>query len=174
MRPAANGDSVRVGWSALDDLERQKVMRRWWEPEPIRMKGEALQDYRRQVAALIEGRWNQLDRRTRALNLASLVSPLSALRTVTWEIARTGPIQYQKMERALFEYRSYFLDFIWERRTSYPDGPPLSELSPFEYTDSDSLSDVLIRNVAPLVLLGCLSLLGFAGAFVAFLRYDVR
>ena len=50
----------------------------------------------------------------------------------------------------------------------------ITDFALFNYQDPDTLSDSISRNLFHILNLMLLAILGFAGAYVAILRYDVR
>ncbi len=64
---------------------------------------------------------------------------------------------------------SHFIQEKWNQPR-----PDASDFVWFTYRDQELLGDCLSRNLFHLLNLVFLAILGFAGAYVAILRYDVR
>jgi len=180
---AGNADAERAAyweqgfrWSQLSPQERGVI---WYQrrvrDEPIRqVERKWLGEYQGRMRALEGNREKQM-RRQRDLAMAlSAVSPLGAVTAVTTNLARTGFSQQERLANAWNTYRSYFYRYIREREAPPGERPDLADFSPFAYRDSETLGEVIAGNAFPLLNLALLAVLGFAGAYVAILRYDVR
>ena len=78
------------------------------------------------------------------------------------------------MEDALNVYLIYLKRFIREKDSLPSRSRVLTDYSQFTYQDGEALGACLSRNTIHILNLGLLAVLGFAGAYVAILRYDVR
>ena len=112
----------------------------------------------------------------------SSLSPLAASSFAVMDLAGVGPLQQEHLQRAIAAYHGDFLRYIWKkekdfkntRRAEGDPEPSLKDFQPFTYSYEESLAEVLNRNLLLLLNLALLTIVGFAGAFVAILRYDVR
>ena len=154
-------------WNALSEPQRQEV--RDHERE-IDEKWDAylysrLKDMQAQ-------RRNQMHRQHDLASVVSSISPLGAVSLVSMDLARTGPVQHERIENALSGYLIYVSQFIQDK--FYRIKSAAMDFSWFTYQDSEGLGECLSRNAFHILNLALLAILGFAGAYVAILRYDVR
>jgi hypothetical protein len=157
--------------------EYQKIlMKHEWEEEPwkysfgymYRNVGETPLELR----DLRVERENQTRRQQNLVAVASSISPFGAISFVSMDIARTGLVQQEKVEKALNAHLIYLSHFIQEK--FYQENPVTTDFSWFTYRDDEALRECLSRNTFHILNLGLLAILGFSGAYVAILRYDVR
>ena len=110
--------------------------------------------------------------------MMSAFSPLGAAGFASMDLAQTGFVQQEKVEDALNAYMIYLSDFIREKeRTEVGDihsGTNLKDITLFTYQDRESVGECLSRNTLQILNLALLAILGFVGAYVTILRYDVR
>lgn len=108
----------------------------------------------------------------------SAVSPFGALRLVSTDLARTGLAQQERVEDALDAYLIHLGAYVRDkmRRTSGGifRGVDLTDFPWFTYRDEEPVGECPARNLFPILNLMLLAILGFAGAYVAILKYDVR
>ena len=137
-----------------------------------------------QVSGLIERNRNRFRQKARLAMGFSRISPVTSMSAAVADLARTGiaqDIHYRDVVRAYqVEYLNYYdtekIDYWF--RVYVPDkyGKPevdLGTLPLFTYR-SEPLSDTLGRIWFDLVLLAVMGVALFAGAYVRFLKYDVR
>ncbi len=117
---------------------------------------------------------NRAQREQRLAMLLSSVSPLGAVSFTSMDLARTGPFQQEEVEAALSVYLTYMARYIQERRAQHWDDRVFTDFVSFVYQSHETLEECLHRNVFHILNLALLAVLGFAGAYVAILRYDVR
>ena len=118
----------------------------------------------------------------------SRFSPASAYKLTAMNLADTGTSLKNEYEDAMKDYRATFTRFVDEKREedrranrgrrgpgSNDDDDPLdlSELPRFEAPEQ-SYSQSVQPTIIDLGILSVFSVLAFAGAFMAFIRYDVR
>jgi ABC-type transport system involved in multi-copper enzyme maturation permease subunit len=180
---AGNADVERAAyweqgfrWSQLVPQERGVI---WYQRRvrdaPIRkIEDKWLGEYRLRMDALEADRQRQMRRQRDLTMVLSGLSPLGAVTAVGTDLARTGFAQQERLENALDAYLSYYYHYIRERETPPGERPDLADFSSFEYRDSETLAEVVTRNAFSLLNLALLAVLGFAGAYVTILRYDVR
>lgn len=155
--------------------------RRFVEPF-VSMTARWRDEYRTRLRGRAQDRSRQLQRQQQLARVLGGVSPLAATTFATMDLARVGAPQEARLEKAISEYHSWYLEFIWQkealfkntrRRRDDPE-PTLDGFQPFVYQESEPVEAVLSRNLLPFANLLLLGLLGFIGAYVAMLRYDVR
>ena len=126
----------------------------------------------------IQEEWRNRGRRQRQLAKAlSALSPMSAATFASMDLARTGIAQHERIEDALGVHHAYLARFIqekWPIDGSLTSAGDLTDFVPFEYHDVETVSESVSRNLVHILNLALLSILGFAGAYVAILKYDVR
>ena len=109
----------------------------------------------------------------RLTGILSSVSPLGALSFASTDLARTGFYHQEQVETALNAYQTYMAGVIQKQWHKWPDWD-LSDYSIFTYRNTDLFEASLSRNAFYILNLALLAILGFAGGYVAILRYDVR
>jgi len=103
-------------------------------------------------------------------------SPASALMFGSMTLALTGPAEYDKFLQSAREYRTVFLSWITAKSMKF-----LTEHEAFDLSDMPrytsirtSLAESVSSAIPDYLVLILLNILFFAGAYVSFLRYDVR
>lgn len=144
-----------------------------------RINAEWDEEYGATLVELLARRRNQMRRQQRLVVALSAFSPLSALSFISMDLARTGLVQQEHIEDAVSTYRTYLTEYVQKKTREATGsniwrGNDLSDYVAFSYRDSDTLADALSRNVYHIISLALLAILGFAGAYVAIVRYDVR
>jgi ABC-type transport system involved in multi-copper enzyme maturation permease subunit len=114
-----------------------------------------------------------------AVNL-SRISPASALMFSSMSLARTGVPEHERFLSSVKAYKPIFTKWINQKIATAP--PPgegqqpkldLSDMPQQEFTP-EVLGDSVTRMLPDLFLMVFLIILFFVGAYVSFLRYDVR
>ena len=111
----------------------------------------------------------------------SLISPASALTFGTMNMARTSLDDHERFLNSIKTYKPVFTKWANDRmmanlRLSSMEAqakPDVSDMPQHEYTPF-SLSDSVQRAIPSMAVLALMIVVFFAGAFVSFLRYDVR
>ncbi len=172
-RDAAQEDYLRgIPGDSFDSLPKEQQIAIRQVREKIDEKWD--REFYSRLKDLQEQRRNQIKSQHRLVMIFSSISPLGAVSFLSMDLARTGFVQQKQIENALSTYLSYVAEFIRANRFLSDEEKSLTDFALFSYRDDESLAASICRNL-PLVLnLVLLSLLGFAGAYVAFLRYDVR
>ncbi len=153
------------------EVKRQQV----WIKEVFERinKGKSWEE----AQAAISSENNKLiaDYRTRFNQLVALsqnitrFSPAAAFTYLATDLAGTGILEEQRLKQAVVAYKN----LIWDKPTD-SDGNIVGEFPAFSYNRS-SISQVLnVGGMSNLVVLILFNALFFAGAYVAFLKYDVR
>ena len=150
-----------------------KELRREWELFSRKDQAKLETEYYPRLRGLLmEERRNQVRRKQNLTVSLSAISPLGAVSFASMDLARTGIFQKEQLENALDDYHLYLGRFLREKLSM--DEVVLADFSLFNYRDTDTLSECLSRNAFHILNLLLLAILGFAGAYVAILRYDVR
>ena len=129
------------------------------------------------MARIQEDRRNRIRRQRRLAAVLSAISPVGAATFASMDLARTSIIQHERLEDTLGRHLVYLAKYV---RDHWPIDRPLASLGeltgfiPFAYQDSEAVWGVLSRNVLNYLNLVLLSILGFSGAYLAILKYDVR
>ena len=132
------------------------------------------QQFYRSMSDLQAVRHRQMQKQRDLLSVLSSLSPLGAISFTSMDIARTGPIQQARIIGVMGPHLVYLDSFIQENWILPSEIRDLTDFSPFTYRDTDTLGDCISRNVFHFVNLGLLALVGFSGAYMALMRYDVR
>ena len=128
-------------------------------------------EFHPQLRRLLMERRNQLRRQQDlALGLSAL-SPLGSLSSISMDLARTGTVQQDLLEKALDAYQ---IDLAKFKFWALSGTGEKTEFRFFTYKNRETLGECLSRNRFQILNLVLLAILGFAGAYVAILRYDVR
>ena len=157
---------------------QQEEIREAWRDARYRIDSKWDSEYLTRLRELQTERRNRLRGQLRLGAALSAVSPFGAMRLVSTDLARTGPVQQEWVEDALNAYLIHLGAYVRDkmRRTSGGtfQGVDLADFSWFTYRDEEPVGECLARNVFPILNLILLAILGFAGAYAAILRYDVR
>ncbi|MCE5272444.1 ABC transporter permease subunit [bacterium] len=103
-------------------------------------------------------------------------SPTSALMFGSMALGRTGPAEYDKFLQSAREYRTVFLDWITAKSMKFLTEHEAFDLSgmPRHTIAKSTLTESVTSAIPDYLVLILLNILFFAGAYVSFLRYDVR
>lgn len=160
-------------WSALSTADRQVIQDAL---SKIESRWDA--EYHARLGDMQKERRNRLRRQQRIAVFLMAISPLGAVSYASTDLARTGFMQQERIEDAVNAYLISLSQYVQEKtrmalgRTF--EGVDLTDFVWFTYQDNDSLGQCLSRNAFHILNLALLAVLGFAGAYVAVLRYDVR
>ncbi len=130
--------------------------------------------YYRSMSDLQAVRLRQMQKQRDLLAVLSSLSPLGAISFTSMDIARTGPIQQARILEVMSPHLVYLDSFIQENWILPSEMRDLTDFSQFTYRDTDTLGDCISRNAFHILNLVLLVLVGFAGAYMALVRYDVR
>ncbi|MDP6779628.1 MAG: ABC transporter permease subunit, partial [Candidatus Latescibacteria bacterium] len=128
--------------------------------------------YQAALAEFRRDRHNRIRRQVALAGILSAVSPVGSVTTVAMDLARTGFDSQMQIEEALSLHQVYLARYVREKQGQRKR--PIDDFVPFSFDADEPLSAVLERNTLHLLSLALLAILGFAGAYVAILRYDVR
>ena len=109
-----------------------------------------------------------------AINL-SRISPASALMFGSMSLARTGISEYERFLNSIRTYKPIFTKWINEKSFSgnQESLPNLDDMPQVEFLP-EKMSDSFKHMLPDLVLMIFLIILFFVGAYISFLKYDVR
>ena len=71
-------------------------------------------------------------------------------------------------------YSVYLARYLHKKRSEHWEDRKIGDFLWFSYEDKDTIGECLSRKMFHILNLVLLSVLGFAGAYVGILRYDVR
>jgi hypothetical protein len=149
-----------------NDREAQREIQSRWGSE-----------YRSRLTRMQEEFYNQARHQQRLAMALSAVSPLSAVTLASMDLARTGFVQHERMEKAVALHLAYVSDYVRGKESALAPGAEkisISDYTRFTYQDLETVAECLSRNAIHILNLTLLTVAGFAGAYVAILRYDVR
>jgi ABC-type transport system involved in multi-copper enzyme maturation permease subunit len=175
------------------DAEIEKVTRTMpedWKSEAFKEGGKKQAEIRGRYQARLEESWRILDRdveeRQRVRNALTVhiarLSPVSSFVRSLAELSRTGWLEHEQFNREVRQHEAILNRDIFGKsqivRTKggvavSNEADPNAPAPAFTYVPATEES--LVRNVLPdVILLLLFNFVFFAGAFVAFLRYDPR
>ena len=147
-----------------------------------------LEDFQQEATAQIDANNAALERdyqakkraqQNLAINL-SRISPASALTFSTMSLARTGLDEHQRFLDSIRTYKPIFSKWINAKmmqsidfNTGSMGSVDLAEM-PVHTFQSESLGKSLARTIPDLVLMIVMIIVFFVGAYLSFLKYDVR
>jgi ABC-type transport system involved in multi-copper enzyme maturation permease subunit len=172
---------------------REEEIRHYWERNPVEDWNALPETRQRELLSgdrKIQDKWdaelyarlsplqaeqrNQVRRQQRLAMLLSAASPLGPVRYASMDLARTGFVQHERIEDALNVHLRYLSQYVREKASQPSQSRVTTDFSPFTYQDRETVGECLSRNAFHILNLALLAVLGFAGAYVAILRYDVR
>jgi ABC-type transport system involved in multi-copper enzyme maturation permease subunit len=148
-----------------------------------------LEDYQQDLTSQIDANNAALERdyqvkkraqQNLAINL-SRISPASALTFSTMSLARTGLDEHQRFLDSIRTYKPIFTKWANTKmmssinfETGGTTGKVVLDDMPLHSFAGESLSKSLARTVPDIVLMAVLIIVFFVGAYISFLKYDVR
>ena len=148
-----------------------------------------LEDYQQDLTSQIDANNAALERdyqakkraqQNLAINL-SRISPASALTFSTMSLARTGLDEHQRFLDSIRTYKPIFTKWANTKmmssinfETGGTTGKVVLDDMPLHSFASESLSKSLARTIPDIVLMAVLIIVFFVGAYISFLKYDVR
>lgn len=130
--------------------------------------------YYRSMSDLQAVRHRQMQKQRALIAVLSSLSPLGAISFTSIDFARTGPIQQARIIEVMSPHLVYLDSFIQKNWVIPSEIRDLTDFSRFTYRDTDTIGDCISRNAFHIVNLVLLALVGFSGAYMAIVRYDVR
>jgi ABC-type transport system involved in multi-copper enzyme maturation permease subunit len=175
------------------DAEVQKVAQTMpldWKSEVFKEGQKKQDEIRGRYQARLEERWRTLERDVEerqklrnvlTANIARL-SPVSSFVRPLAELSRTGWLEYEQFHSGVRQFEAVLNREIFNKQrvtrttrgiSHSNEADPNAPAPVFTYAPTPE--ENLVRNILPdVVLLLAVNLVFFAGAFVAFLRYDPR
>ena len=153
-----------------DSLSQE--LRKKWQLEISTWMSKFESEQFHRLRGFLSERRNKIKQQQRLAGLLSAISPVGAVSFTSMELARTGMTLHDRIENSLDAYLVYWQRFIQEK--SSQEKPDVTDFALFAYQDRETFRDCLARNLFNILTLVLMAILGFAGAYVAILRYDVR
>ena len=183
-------DAAMSGMTREERQQYQDANRQAWQEEESATRDEVMSDINEFSRKLDEDLRNQKVAQEKLAFTLSRFSPASAYKLTAMHLANTGTELKSKYEDAMKAYRTTFTRFVDAKRAedqqrnrgrgrsrfgSDDDQEPLDlgELPRFD-APTQSYKESVAPGIVDFGLLSLFSIAAFAGAFVAFLRYDVR
>jgi hypothetical protein len=173
--------------------EYRQVRTDWMNRRNARMKEffEGLQTQREAETARLERAYQTRQQRLAGLAVGmSRISPASAMTYATMNLAGTGIEGHDQFLAVARTYKEKFVEYVdrkvkesggtmpglimREGANQRPETPVDTRDMPVFRFQREPVSDTLGRVAADLALMGLLTVAFFAGAYVSFLKYDVR
>jgi hypothetical protein len=110
----------------------------------------------------------------------SRISPASAMTFGSMTLARTGTDEYDRFLSATRDFRRLFVDWVSNLRgmnarvIAMPIDDSVTSTMPQFRFEPERLGESLNRTLPDFALMAAMTILLLAGAYFAFLRYDVR
>lgn len=183
----------------MDDAERQAYRdeKEWdWLEEDDAVRKQVQQDITENNRRLIEETSNQKKLQERVAFSLARISPASSFRLAAMNIAGTDIDMKSRYEESMREYRDKFTDFTQKKQSESGsrggfsinvdsesgvkidfgrDDQTLDTSEMPQYSAPVlSTSNALSKSILDFGLLGIFIILTFGGAFISFLRYDMR
>ena len=168
----------------MDYLEQNQIEDRYALPEDRRKTVEmAIQkirnrwatEHRNRYSALEGERRRQIRQQHETTSAISILSPFRATELLARNLARTGFKDHQLMTNALSSHLITLAAYTQSKwMESYTGDVDLTDFPWFTYELIETFDQCLIADAFHILNLVLLAILGFAGAYVAILRYDVR
>ena len=178
--------------SGMTQDERNDYMaanRQTWQEEETAARDATLEEINEFSRKLDEDLRNQKEEQERLAFTLSRFSPASAYKLTAMNLAETSTSLKSRYEDAMKDYRTTFTQFVDakreedRRRNEGRRGPgggnndeeplDLAELPRFEAPE-ESFNEAFAPTIIDLGILSVFSLVAFGGAFLSFMRYDVR
>ncbi len=170
-------DNPRPGKDKPEERKRWDEETRKWGEE---FRGRLLAKIEEQNAAVERDYQTKMNQQQRlAVNL-SRVSPASALMFASMSLGRTGVSEHERFLNSVKTYKPIFSK--WINQKIGDSQPPqegqqtkldLSDMPQHEFSP-EGFSESMTRMLPDLVLMVFLIILFFVGAYISFIRYDVR
>jgi len=159
--------------AGLDEVERRKSLGKFYQD----IEDEINTMREKKFAEFDEGYQNKRRKQQILAMTLSRFSPVSALTFSSASLGRTGIDEHEHFDQAIKVYKPLFLK--WKNDKEGPGGrgnleePDISDMPQYEFKP-ESLRDSVSRALPDFLILILMSVVFFTGAFVSFLRYDVR
>jgi hypothetical protein len=119
---------------------------------------------------------NALQRQIKTSILISCLSPSAVFTYLASDLTHTGIKSESRFRSAAERFHTQYVDFIIEETSSSDRllaNPDVSDLPLFLYSEP-SVTEIVNEDLPYLLLLILYNLVFFMGAYISFLRYDVR
>jgi len=149
---------------------------------------EYLEDFQQKTTAKIDAKNAEIEREYQAkqrkqqivaMNL-SRISPAALLTFGSMSLGKTGVQEHEHFLNSIKNYKPIFTKWANAKmmkginfKTGEQAKPDISDMPQYEFKP-ESLRDSFVRALPDFVIMTLLIILFFIGAFVSFLRYDVR
>ena len=187
MEMRAERDQARMSMTDAEWNQYRAANEQAWQEQETALRETAQEEINAFSRKLDEELRNQKLNQEKLAFTLSRFSPASAYKLTAMNLANTGTTLKNKYEDTMKDYRTTFTQFVEAKREedrqrnrgrrgwSNDDQEPLdlSELPRYE-TPQETYAEAMAPTIIDLGLLGLFSVLSFAGAFIAFIRYDVR
>lgn len=186
------GEERRTAMDGMTETERNDYMqanRENWDAEEATLREATMEEINEFSRKLDEELRNEKVNQEKLAFTLSRFSPASAYKLTAMNLADTGTGLKNEYEDAMKDYRTTFSMFVEAKReedrranrgrrgpgnnNNDDDALDLSELPRFEPPEQ-SYKEAVGPTIIDLGILSVFSVLAFAGAFMSFLRYDVR
>jgi len=170
-------ENPRPGKDKPEEQKKWDEKVRKWSEE---FRGRLLGKIEEQNAALERDYQMKMRQQQRlAVNL-SRISPASALMFASMSLGRTGVSEHERFLNSVKAYKPIFTKWI-NKKMSSPQPPQAGEQTKLDLSDMpqheftpEEFSESMVRMLPDLFLMVFLIILFFVGAYVSFIRYDVR
>ena len=181
----------RTAMEGMTEQERNDFMeanRQVWDEQEAAARETTMEEINEFSRKLDEELRNEKMAQEKLAFTLSRFSPASAYKLTAMNLADTGTSLKNEYEDAMKDYRTTFTQFVESKREqerqanrgrrgpgSNNDDEPLdlAELPRFEAPEQ-SYKEAVGPTIIDLGILSVFSVLAFAGAFLSFIRYDVR
>ena len=134
-----------------------------------RRKGIIIRPMMAEIDKLNEDYRNRFNRLVKVSQNITRISPAAAFTFLATDIMGTGMAEERRLKRAVLQSRNILIDWYTNENRDEKSKPPI-----FNYQRS-SVKEILGQGgLSNFLILILLNVLFFTGAYVAFLRYDVR
>ena len=180
-------ESAMQGMTSDERRAYRDANRQTWQEEEAALREATMEEIDAFSRKLDEELRNQKIVQEKLAFTLSRFSPASAYKLTAMNLADTSTQLKSKYEDSMKDYRTSFTQFVETkreeerqrnrgRRGQFSDDQEtldLSELPRFEAPE-ETYAEAVAPTIIDFGLLSLFSLLAFAGAFLAFIRYDVR
>jgi len=116
-----------------------------------------------------------LNKQMSTSKIISSLSPLAAYTYLATDLAHTGIQSEQNFRTTVNTFRRQFVIYVEDKLVSqqYLDRPDVSDMPSFQYEPRSAIS-VASDDLVHILLLALFNVVFFMGAYLSFLKYDVR
>ena len=171
LRHGTWADGVRTRIGEIDSEEtRQKLQ--LVSSQSARIELENVESRNRKVR---HAHMAALHKQMTLSKAISLLSPMAAFAYLAADLAHTGEREERDFRRTVDVFRQSFVVYVGDKLASQPylDRPDVSDMPLFLYEPSAEVA-VTSRGLIHVMLLVLFNVVFFMGAYLSFLKYDVR